>query len=62
VRRDTRQQNTEPVTHSARSPVRVWVRTTGTITSVVQMSQKSRSSRRSAHDSSTSTSGIPSTR
>ena len=51
-----------PVSHSARSERRVCVSSTATSTSVVQMSQKSRSSRRSAHTSSTNTSGMPSTR
>ena len=62
MRRETRHANTEPVTQSARSPVRVCVSSTPMTTSVAHTSQKSRSSRRSAQDSSTSTSGMPSTR
>ena len=62
VRRDARHVNTDPVIHNAKSPVRLWVRTTATMTRVAQMSQKSRSSRRSAAVSSTSTSGTPRTR
>ena len=62
MRGDTRQVKTATANHNAMREVRVCVSTTPITTMVVQATQKSRSSRRSAHTSSTRTSGNPNTR